>query len=595
MKNYLLGILTGLVLCALVLFIGVFAIARLAGTAPSIQSGSTLILRLSGDLPEKAPPEIPLAFLEAQSPMTLPDVWLTLRKAAADPRVRAVVFEPRGLTVGWAKLQELRLELDRFRKSGKPLYAFLRNPGAREYYVASLADRIYLTPLDSLDVKGLQVETLYLKDTLDKVGVKAEVIHAGKYKDAGDMFTRTSMSPETREVLTAVLDQYYGDLLNVISTSRHKSVEEVRKMVDEGPLPAGQALADGLVDQLGFEDALEHDLAARLRQTSLRLASGRVYAKIPASTVPGVEGPKRIALVSAEGMIVRGGSQNDFSDGLIASRSFTRVLRDVASDPGIQGVVLRVDSPGGDGVASDDILQAARALSRKKPVVISMSDYAASGGYFISMTGDPIVAYPNTLTGSIGVIYTRFSMRGLYDKLGIKRDSLSRGRYAGLDSGYNPLTPDEQNKIASQIDSFYQSFLKRVAEGRKLTTADIEPLAQGRVWLGTQARDHGLVNEMGGLDAAIDLVKRRAGIPSSAAITLVSYPRKRSLLDLLMSRGEQESPAIDSIRGHLLSLWAPQADPLALLPADVRAFAPTARLLLGGGLLDLMPYWIEVH
>ncbi len=594
MKNYLLGILTGLVLCAFVLLIGVFAVARLAGTAPSIEAGSTLILRLNGDLPEKARPEIPLAFLEAQSPMTLPDLWLTLRKAAADPRVRAVVFEPRGLTVGWAKLQELRGELDRFRKSGKPIYAYLRNPGAREYYVASLADRIFLTPLDSLDVKGLQVETLYLKDTLDKIGIKADVIHAGKYKDAGDMFTRTSMSPETREVLSEVLDQYYGDLVNVIASSRHKSVEEVRQAIEEGPLPAERALAAGFVDRLAFEDVLRDDLAARLHQSSLHLASARIYSKIPAATVPGVEGPKRIALISAEGMIVRGGG-DDFSDGLVASRSFTRVLRDVASDPSIKGVVLRVDSPGGDGVASDDILHAARDLSHKKPVVISMSDYAASGGYFISMTGDPIVAYPNTLTGSIGVIYTRFSARGLYDKLGIRRDSLSRGRYAGLDSGYNPLTPDEQKKIASEIDSFYQSFLKRVAEGRKRTTADIEPLAQGRVWLGTLALQHGLVNQLGGLDAAIDLVKQRAGISASTAVTLVSYPRKRSLLDLLMSRGEQDSPAVDSIRVRVLSLLAPPVEPLALLPADLRGFAPTARLLLQGGLLDLMPYRIDVH
>ncbi len=595
MKKYLLGVLTGVAFCAMVLLIGAFALARLAGGHATIASGSTLVLRLEGDLPEKAPPELPLPFLEAQNPITLPDVWINLRKAAADPRIRAVIFEPRGLGVGWAKLQELRMELERFRKSGKPLFAFLRNPGVREYYLASVADRVYMTPLDSLDVKGLRVESLYLKDTLDKIGVKADVIHAGKYKDAGDMFVRTSMSPETREVLNSVLDQYFNDLVGVIASSRHKSAEDVRRAIDDGPLSGERALALGFVDRLAFEDSLRADLAGRLHQSSLRLASARSYAKIPASSVAGVEGASRIALISAEGMIVRGAGQNGLSDGTISSGSFTHLLRDVASDPSIKGVVLRVDSPGGDGVASDDILHAARELSRKKPLVISMSDYAASGGYFIAMTGDPIVAYPNTLTGSIGVIYMRFSAHGLYGKLGLQQDSLSRGRFADLDSSYDPLTPDQQKKIASEIDRFYQGFLERVAQGRKRPASEIEPLAEGRVWLGTQAMERGLVSRLGGLDASIDLVKQRAGIPASAAITLVPYPLKRSILDVLMSSQEADTPEVDSLSMRLRSFAAPPAAPMWLVPRELREFAPAARLWLQGGVLDLLPYRIDVH
>ncbi|HVT93781.1 MAG TPA: signal peptide peptidase SppA [Bryobacteraceae bacterium] len=587
MKKFLLGLLVGVVFCFMVLAVFAFALARIGQSKTDVEDGSTLVLALEGSIPEKSPADIPLPFLESQARVTVSDLWLTLRKAAADPRIKAIVFEPRGLSAGWGTLEELKADLANFRKSGKPLFAYLRNPGTREYYLASGADRIYISPEDSLDLKGLRVEAVFLKKTLAKVGATMDVIHAGKYKDAGDMFVRDSMTPETKEVLNQVLDQYYGDLVNTIARGRKKTPAEVTALIDNGPIRAQQALESGLVDQLAFEDTVASDLARRLHQDNLTKIALKSYVRVPPSSVQGVTGRSRIAFIVGEGAIVRSAGGGPLQDtGLIASGNFTKMLRQVEDDPSIKGAILRINSPGGDGVASDDILNEAKNLSRKKPLIISMGDVAASGGYFIAMTGDSIVAYPNTITGSIGVIYSRLSIRGLYDKLGIEKDILQRGRFAGLDSDYAPLTPAERGKVESEIESFYQAFLARVAEGRKRKVEEIAPLAQGRVWLGAQAKENALVNELGGLDRAVELMKQRAGIPAKEQITLVSYPPKRSLLELLMNRSG-EAPELDT-KIRQLAMGAQMAG----IPLEI---PPAFRAWLQGGLLEVMPYSITVH
>jgi protease-4 len=579
MKKFLIGLITGIVLCGLILVILAFSLIRLGSRPPAIADGSTLIMKLNGEVPERAPTEVPIPFFEQQSPLTVADVWLTLRKAAADSRIRAVLFEPENLQIGWARMQELRAELAQFRKSGKPLIALLRTPGTREYYLATAADRIYMMPEDMLDLKGLRVEAMYFKGSLDKLGIQADVIHAGRFKDYGDVYTRESMTPETREVLNDVLDQFYGDLAATIAGARHKTPEEVRGIVDKGPFSGVQALAAGLIDANGFEDAVASDLQKRLNQPELTKLALRAYVKTPAPA--GVEGHTRIALVVGEGEITRGGENSnwDDEDAGITSGGFTKLLRQVGDDSSVRGAILRINSPGGDGIASDDILHAAEELSHKKPVVISMGDLAASGGYFIGMTGDPIVAYPNTITGSIGVVFLKPDIHGLYDKLGIHVDILQRGQFAGLYSIATPPTPAEQDKLTSQVEDFYHAFLTRVAAGRKKPYETIEPLAQGRVWLGAQAKGNGLVDELGGLDRAIELVKQKAKIGAQEQITLVPYPPRRSIFDRLMNR-EDESPAISgAIRTRLRAVFG-----------DLPITAITR-----GGFLKVMPYSITVR
>lgn len=575
MKNFLIGLVVGILFSGLTLLILVFAVVKFAGSFAerpvTVADGSTLVVKLEGELPEKSPPEIPLPMFEAHTPLTVHQVWETFRKAAADSRVKAILFEPRGLEIGWAKMQEIHAEILQFKRSGKPVITYLRDPGAREYYLATATDRIYLAPEDALDLKGLRVETIYIKNTFDKLGIKADVIHAGKYKDAGDMLTQTSMSPETREVLNQILDQFYDDLINTVAQGRKKQPEAIKAIIDRGPFMASEALESGLVDSLGYEEQATENMKSRLKQTELKKLTAKAYLKAPLA--PGGV-TRRIALVVGEGVITRGTGNANADDQGITAAGFIKLLKQVEDDSSIKGAIIRVDSPGGDGVASDDILHEAKNLSRKKPVVISMGDLAASGGYFISITGDPIVAYPNTLTGSIGVIFARMSLHGLYDKIGVNKQLLMRGHYADLDSDYSTLNEDQRRKIAGQIDAFYRAFVARVAEGRRKTFDQIEPLAQGRVWLGAQAKQNGLVDELGGLDRAVELVRQRAHIAASDKITLVPFPAKRSVFDVLFNR--DDSAALESKMERVLGK----------LPVTA---------LARGGFLKVMPYSITVR
>src|SRR5580704_4515355 len=539
MKNFLIGLVIGILLCGLTLLILVFAMVRFAGSFAnrpvSVADGSTLVLTLEGDVPERLPADIPIPFLQNQTPLSVEQVWDTFRKAAADPRIHGILFEPRGLSIGWAKMQEIRAEILQFKKSGKPIITYLHGPSAREYYLASATDKIIISPEDSVDLKGLRAESLYFKDTLDKVGVKADVIHAGKYKDAGDILTQTSMSPETREVLNAILDQYYGDLIATVAQGRKKQPDAVRAMLDDGPFLARDAAANGLIDALGYEDQAVGEMQSRLKQSELKKVSSKAYLK--AALASGGAG-RRIALVVGDGTITAGSGNETADDESFTAIGFIKLLKQVENDSSIQGVILRIDSPGGDAVASDDILHEVKNLSKKKPLVISMSDTAASGGYYVSVTGDPIIAYSNTLTGSIGVIFARFTLRGLYDKIGVDAQILTRGKNADIDSAYVPLSDAERQKLAGQIDAFYRAFVSRVADGRKKTFDQIEPLAQGRVWVGAQAKENGLVDQLGGLDRAVEILKERAHMSASERVTLVPYPGRRSIFDQVFSRAD---------------------------------------------------------
>ena len=270
MKNFLIGLVVGVLLVGLTLLVLVFAAARFAGSYASrpvnVTDGSTLVLDLEGAIPERLPAEIPIPLLQNQTSMSVEEVWDAFRRAATDSRIRGILFEPHGLDIGWGKMQEIHDEILQFKKSGKPIITFLRSPTAREYYLAAATDKIFISPEDSLDLKGLAAESMFFKQTLDKVGVKAEVIHAGKYKDAGDVLTQTSMSPETREVLNAILDQYYGNLIATVAEGRKKQPDAVRALIDDGPFLARDALSDGLIDALGYEDQAAGRIEEDLRQ-----------------------------------------------------------------------------------------------------------------------------------------------------------------------------------------------------------------------------------------------------------------------------------------------------------------------------------------
>ncbi len=566
MKKFLLGFVIGIVFVGLLGVIVVFAAIRVGGRTPSVASNSALVLHLEGDVPEQAPVDVVLPYIQDQPPLTVSDVWRLLQQAAGDNRIKALVLEPRNLSVGWAKLEELRAQILAFKKSGKPVYAYLQGAGTHEYYLATAADSIYMAPEDELDVKGLRAELMFLKGTLDKLGVDMEFEHVGKYKDYPDQFTATGPSKETLEYLNQILDQYYGDLINVMAQGRKKTPDAIRALIDNGPFIGKGALDGGLVDALLFEDEM-YDKAGNPAKIS-----DRSYAK---ATAGSSVGGKRIALVTQEGDITRGSdSDTSFSESGISAANAVRTMREVEEDNSIQGVILRIDSPGGDGIASDDILHEAKRLSQKKPTVISMSDDAASGGYFIAMTGDPVLAYANTLTGSIGVFFGKVNLEELYKKIGLKKDLITRGRFAAIDSEAKPLSDEERAKLRTEIEEFYHGFVQRVADGRKRPYDQIEPLAQGRVWLGSQAKQNGLIDEIGGLDRAVALVKERAKIGAAEKITLVSYPPRRSLFDLLTNNKSADSEMETELRTVLGKM--------------------PIRLLAHGGIMRLMPFTLTV-
>ncbi|HEV3201385.1 MAG TPA: signal peptide peptidase SppA [Bryobacteraceae bacterium] len=573
MAKFFIGLVTGVVLVFLSLLLLFAALLRFREKPPQIADNSVLVLRLAGELPEKAPVELP-EFLGGGRPgLTVSNVWMSLRMAAADSHIKAVVLEPDGLVAGWAKLEELRGDLEQFRKSGKPVFAYLRTPTTRDYYVALAADRIFTGPEEPLMLKGLRAEMMYFKKTLDKIGVSVDVEHAGKYKDFGDMFTRSDMSSETREVMTGVVDDLYGNLVARIAESRKKSPPEVQAIIDQGPFTAQQALKAGLLDQLSFEDEMWSALKDKLHSGEPIRVSAEKYVKVPPENA-GLPGKSRIALVIGEGDIVRGAADDNGADeSSLTSNGFDKLLVQVAGDSTIKGVVVRIDSPGGEVTASDDIWRQMNLLSKKKPTVISMSDLAASGGYYMAMTGDAIVAEPGTLTGSIGVVFGKPNLHGLYDKLGITKDSLQRGKHADIDSDYTPLTPEERDLLRQGIDESYRDFLSKVANARHHSVEEIDRVAQGRVWLGSQAKSRGLVDELGGLDTAIDLVKKKANIPVGEQVTLVTYPPRRSIIDVIMKRSQE-----DMLESRL-------AQAFGRMPFHA---------WMKGGYLRLMANWFEV-
>jgi protease-4 len=570
MAKFFIGLVTGVVLVVLAFILLFFAALRFREKPPVVASNSVLVLRLDGEVPEKPPVEMP-EFLGGGKPsITISGIWQNLKKAAADPKIVAVVLQPEGIQGGWAKLEEIRSDVEQFRKSGKPVFAYLRTPSARDYYVALAADRIYLGPSDPLMLKGMRAELMYFKNTLDKIGVSVDVEHAGKYKDFGDMFTRTSMSPETREVIDSVLDGLYGNLVRRIGEARKKSPQETQALIDQGPFTAEKALAAGLVDELRFEDQMWGELQGRLKSGEPPKVSIEKYSRVETSGAR-----TKVALVVGEGDIVRG-DPNDTGAGeaALTSYGFNKLLKSVENDSTIKGVIVRINSPGGEVTASDDMWREMNVLSKKKPVVISMSDLAASGGYYMAMADARIIAYPETETGSIGVVFGKPNLRGLYDKLGITKDALQRGRHASIDSDYTPLTPDERALLRQGIDESYRDFVQKVADARKRPVADIEPVAQGRVWLGAQAKDCGLVDELGGLEAALDAVRKKANIGASEQVNIVTYPGRRSILDLLLRRSQE-----DVLETKLQAVFG---------RVPFRAW-------MAGGYLRIMPQWLSIQ
>jgi protease IV len=557
MKKWLLGFLTGIFLCFFLLFLLAGFGWYLSSRPPQISSHTTLELTLDGDVSEAAPRDIAGQILGEPQQLTMIPLVRHIEQAAADSRVDGMVLRVSGLGVGWGKLQQLRQTLEDFQKAGKKLTAVLEVAGSREYYLGSVASKVYLSPAGVLDTKGIRAEVMFFKDGLAKIGVQADLEHIGKYKNFSDQFTDNHMSDAFREATTSMLDSIYGNFLQGVATARHKTVDEMRALIEEnGPFEATEAQKAGLVDGLLYEDQVLDQVKTEAGEGNFHKVDFDDYMRVPEETSL-LRSRDRIALVYAVGDITSGEDSTSPLDGgkTIGSETMSEVLETVSKDDSIKGVLVRIDSPGGDAFASDTIWRKMNLLRAKKPLVFSMSDTAASGGYYLAMTGDPIVAEPTTLTGSIGIVYGKLNLKGLYDKLGITKDVISRGKYSGLESDYGPYTPEERARVTEMMGTFYQDFVQKVATARKMTPQQIDAIAQGRVWTGEQAKQNGLVDEVGDFSRALAMLKQKANIPADAAVELVEYPKRKTLWELLLNRAETRGSYLPAPVARWLGTW----------------------------------------
>ncbi len=538
---------------------------RQGGKGPVLGGNTSLAINDEGEIPE-APPQELGAFFEKRPP-SLRTLIDSLDRAARDPKVTSVLLRVGMLQgAGWGRVQELRDAVVRFRKSGKPAYAHIEFCGNREYYLATAATKIYAIPTAILNVTGLSVEVMFFRGSLDKLGVQAQFEGVGKYKNAPNTFTESSFTEPHREQMLALVDSLYGQYLSGIATSRGLTSEQAQAAIDGGPYDAPAAKQAGLVDELLYQDQLE----LRLKGAT-RVGPGR-YTRASRGGL-GFDSRPKLALVYAVGEIVPGESQGGGLGGELAgSDTVSQALRDARENEDYKAILLRVDSPGGFGPAADVIRREVQLASKKKPVVISMGDYAASGGYYVTLGSDAVVAQPATITGSIGVFSGKFSLRGLYDSLGISKESISRGRYASLFSEYRPWTDDERAKVREQNVAFYDDFVNKVAASRRRSRDEIDAVAQGRVWTGEEAREQGLVDRLGGLETAIAMAREKAKL-GDQEVNLVVLPERKSLFETIWERQQEESVETSLPRELRLALrWlrATAGDgPLARLPFDL--------------------------
>jgi len=572
-RRVLIGLILFLALFGLIVSIPIACLSRRAPPPTPVVLRFDVPSQINEcELPGRS---FPFAALRGTNP-TLFEIERAIRHAAVDDDVRALVLHIDGIDWGWAKIAEMREAVRAFRRTGKPVYADLSAGGEREYLLASAAGRICSPPGALLSIDGLAATALFFRGTLDKLGIKPNFGHAGIYKSAVESYTRNDLSPPAREALDAVLDDDYGILVDTLAAARHVSPDSMRALIDGGPYDAPDARAAGLVDTLMY--AADVDSMAR-RRGSKRLGTISMSRYLDQLDEGGM-GP-HIGLVVASGTIADGKSRETASDGRVAgAETVIDALHDARTRRAIRAIVLRIDSPGGEGPASDAIWREVEHCRRAKPVIVSMGDYAASGGYFIAMGARDIIAEPATLTGSIGVFGGKFNILGLLRKFGLNVETISRGRHAEMLSPYTDFTPEEEARFQRHLDSFYQVFVGRVATARKMTPSAVDSIGQGRVWTGHAASKLGLVDGLGGLEEAISLARRRAKIAADEDVVVDVFPRPRH----------------DFLTRMIAGLWDDNSssDMLALIPPAARMWIAAANLP-PGTVLALMPFTIDVR
>lgn len=489
------------------------------------------------------------------STKTLRGLFKKLDTLKTDDEIAGIVFKIENVSMGWATLQEIRNKLHEFRETEKETIGYLENGGNAEYLLAAAMERVVLMPAGSLDLTGLRAEVLFYKGLLDKLDIEADMLAMGKYKSGVEPYMRDGMSDAFRASMTALLDDLYAQLLAHIAESRDGiTAEEVSDLIDSGPFTAEEAHQAQLVDALQYYDELLETLKTASPEEDVQVVKPDYERKRKVPDMNSFAGlmqllsllnppqqakstaENQIALIYADGPILPDIDQLFPSTSVIMPSTLKEAFEKARTDDTVRAVVLRIDSPGGSALASDLIWREVMLTQREKPVVVSMGDVAASGGYYIAMAAGTIVAHPSTLTGSIGVFGGKLNMKGFYNKIGLTKEIIAHGQNATLYSDYGGFTPTERERVEKMMKTVYKDFVSKAAAGRNKSFDEVDEIAQGRVWTGKQAKALGLVDEFGGLETALSIAKEQAGFADDAEVNLIVLPEQKPFFEQLMER-----------------------------------------------------------
>ncbi len=528
-KGFFVGILIFIIIILIFVGVGGFFYVKM-NEEPKIEENSILRIELSGNIVDNN-----ASYLDKN--VSIRDLFYQVRRAKIDKRIKAIYLKISSFSTGFAKTEDIGRIINDFKESNKKVYAYVETGGLREFYLASFADKVFLFKGGYYNLNGLASEAMFLKDSLSKIGVEAQLFHRGDYKTYSNMFMENGMTEAHRDSLQTLLDDIYSSTLKGFAKNRKIDIKKIKDLINELPVSNEPYKKSGLVDFIGYEDEAIKEIKGKNEFIN--------YSVYSETTKPlPFKGKDKIAVIFASGEIHSGksGGKSLFGNPIMGSTTVAAQLKKARLDKNVKAVVLRIDSPGGSAVASDVIRREAVLIAKEKHLVISMSDVAASGGYWISMASANVFALEQTITASIGVVTGKFVLKGLYDKIGLKKTILKTSDYADLYSDYKKFDERELKKINTSLDSIYDDFVNLVSKSRGIKKEllvqnedrTIKPIAEGRVWSGVNAKKLKLIDKIGGIYAAIKEAKKLSGF-KDAEMGISIYPKKPTIMSLVMS------------------------------------------------------------
>lgn len=546
-------------------FLMIWAVAKPA----HLESNSVLVIDATGAIEEQRSEDL-LTALSGNTAPVLHDYLDAIDSARTDSRITGIVVRVAPLETGWGKLEEIHAHLLEYRKSGKPSICYLGYDGIGnpEYYLASACKEIWLVPTAPVSVRGMMAEALFFRGTLDKLNIVPEFFHIAEFKTATNTLTEKKFTPAHREEVKGLLDGIYGQYVADTAAARNIDPAKFEAILRNGPLLTNDALENKLVDRLGYWDQVE-DYFKQLGHNDWNPVSLSRYRTLVNGDA-GI-GAQRVAIVHATGLIASGTSQNTPGGGFVmGGDSVAADLREARTDSAIRAIILRIDSGGGSVVASEVIRREVQLAVAAKPVVVSMSDVAASGGYWIASPANKIVADPDTETGSIGVLIGKLNISGLYNLLGVSSDYVATSDSATMYSDQQNFTPAQQAAIQKSLDETYKEFTEGVAQGRHMSVEAVDKVGKGRVWTGAQAKALGLVDELGGLDRAIEVAKQLAHIPASESVRIERFPREKTFWQQFFERQTDPMSESESLAASVRRIVGVMEPIQARIPFELR-------------------------